>query len=270
MESPITGNCAAIHHGDWIVRGYITIDVVNQCNLEFPSAPGYFGVGGTGIAANDNVLWGDWFLVDPANNFAEAYTAVHLEADPTGQLYGPGDYTFYARYVAGTGVDGREGLATTLAARYANGGAFSGQTKLTAWRDSTLSQAAFACNTLPAWVPLEATEIVIFDEEEDVFAPSGCPSGDPTCTPEGVRIPYETQRLAVGGDTFPLPAGFEFGWIYLNLATTPVGGGIPGSPGLAQAWAGWSLNAAGQYQVGVDAIQLDNVANPNTILISAD
>ena len=49
-------------------------------------------------------------------------------------------YTFYGRYTfgfEGDSVNGREPLGTTWGARYLNGGAFNGGTKLTVWRDST-------------------------------------------------------------------------------------------------------------------------------------
>src|SRR5690606_27482989 len=133
-----------------------------------------------------------------AENFAEGYTAVHIEAS---SAYGLGDYTFYARYVAGQGFDNREGLGTSFAVRYATGGKFDG-TDLTIWRDSNAfgSPAAYSCALQgpSAWYPLGLTQAVVFDEEENIFTPSGCPSGDPTCTPDGFSIPNEAQRLAVG------------------------------------------------------------------------
>jgi hypothetical protein len=267
-QSPVTGNCAGQDLGDGILRGYITIDTTNQCSLLFPADTGYFGPGGTGIATNQNVLWGDWFLVDATNNFAEGFSAVHVEADRTGQAYGPGDYTFYGRYVAWAGIDGREPLATSFAARYATGGAFDG-TAYTVWRDSKTTPVAYNCALAgPSWYPLGAEQVVIFDEEERIFEPSGCPSGDPTCTPDGVLIPAEANRIAVGGELYPLPPGFEFGWSYLNLNTTVVGQ-VAGQtdPAAAQAWVSWSLTAEGRFAVGLDAIQLDNASNANHTLL---
>lgn len=268
VQSPITGNCAGAKTGDNHARGYITIDVSNACSLFFPSDAGYFGPGGTGFASNDNVIWGDWFLVDADGNFAEGNTAVHVEADPTGLAYGAGDYTFYGRYLSAgpwLGIDGREGLATSFAARYATGGGFDG-TDYTVWRDSGIaSTAGYSCalNGPSAWYPLGLQQAVAFDEEENIFAPINCPSGDPTCTPDGFAIPNETQRLAVGSVGIPLPPGFQFGWIYLNLTDNP----SQSLPGTNQAWVNWSIIAEGRFAVGLDAIQLDNVANPNTIIL---
>jgi hypothetical protein len=265
VVSPITGNCAGAKTGDGILRGYITIDTTSQCSLLFPSDAGYFGPGGTGVATNQNVLWGDWFIVNPAENFAEGYNAVHIEAS---SAYGLGDYTFYARYVAGGGTDGREGLGTSFAVRYATGGKFDG-TDLTIWRDSNAfgPPAAYSCALQgpSAWYPLGLTQAVVFDEDENIFSPTGCPSGDPTCTPDGFLIPNEAQRLAAGSANIPLPPGFEFGWIYLNLATDH-----PSSIfDYSQNWVSWSIQADGRFALGLDAIQLDNVANPNGIIIGA-
>ena len=112
------------------------------------------GVGtGPGIASNVNQLWGDWFIVDSATNFAEGDNLVRIEANaPWGlgnlnpNLGGvnssnPTGYTFYGRYVqpggSPNGQDNREPLGTTWAARYLNGGAFDGGTRLSVWRDAT-------------------------------------------------------------------------------------------------------------------------------------
>ena len=39
---------------------------------------GYFTSGGQGVS-NQNVLWGDYFYVDPAANFAQGGTLVHVD-----------------------------------------------------------------------------------------------------------------------------------------------------------------------------------------------
>jgi len=72
------GNCAAQALGDNIARGYITMDTVNNCSLRFPGDVGYFAAGGTGDVTNQNVLWGDWIIVNAAENFAEGGDLVHI------------------------------------------------------------------------------------------------------------------------------------------------------------------------------------------------
>ncbi|HET9228729.1 MAG TPA: hypothetical protein VFR31_18765, partial [Thermoanaerobaculia bacterium] len=91
-QSPATGNCAGAKFRDNILRGYITVDTVNACNLFFPSDWAFYAP----FVTFQNVLWGDYFYVNPAQNFAQGETLVHIEADPL--AFAPGDHTFYGRY----------------------------------------------------------------------------------------------------------------------------------------------------------------------------
>ena len=120
---------------------------------------------GPGVTSNVNQLWGDWFIINRGNNFAQGDNLVHLEAgdgfgdpgDPNPDLGGvnasnnPTGYTFYGRYFtpAGSpnGQDNREPLGTAWAARYLNGGAFDGGTKFSVWRDSTVVDPKAAPDT---------------------------------------------------------------------------------------------------------------------------
>lgn len=141
--------------------GYITIDAVSLCSFYFPSSPGYFQAGGTGIASNRNVLWGDWLLFDPQNHLAQSDTLVHIEAsadDP--RTSAPGAHTFYGRFTAGTAADNRERLPARWYAPLAGGSA-----DLVVWRDSGLAVPTFPCGTVPAPFPLEASEISAIDED---------------------------------------------------------------------------------------------------------
>ena len=80
---------------------------MNFCTLDFPGDTGYFIAGGLGAANNLNQLWGDYFYVNNAENFAQGETLVHLEA--SGAL-GAGNYTYYRRYSGGS--DQREGMGS--------------------------------------------------------------------------------------------------------------------------------------------------------------
>mgnify|MGYP003574204742 FL=1 len=155
LASPITNACASFVTENAI--GYITVDNVSVCSTAFPTENGYFVDGGLGIANNLNMLWGNYYIVDPANNFAEADTLVALEAtqqDMAG-MWAAGDYTFYHGKVnEGIGdqfLDTREPLGTTWAARYITGGAFSGGTKITAWRSTEQYDQFLTCGTVPVW-----------------------------------------------------------------------------------------------------------------------
>lgn len=256
QRSPVDNTCAGANYGDNIARGYITIDDVNSCSLLFPASPGYFVSGGLGIADNDNVLWGDYFYVNPGQNFAQGETMVHVEADAT-VFNTPGEYTFYGRYVAGTAADNREPLATTFAARYLSGGGFTGGTDLIVWRDSKFPPGA-SCTTGPNYGELFEQQIVVFDEFENPLTvvtggPSGQPSPGAACT-----FCDEAQRVEVGGDGITTNA--DFGWVYLNLnhATENDATLGPGYVNIAQAWVMATMDAEGRFSVGFDAIQLDN------------
>jgi hypothetical protein len=208
------------------------------------------------------VLWGDYFYVNSAQNFADGNTLVHIEASGTNpETSVAGQYTFYGRYVNWTAADNREPLATTFAVRYVTGGTFTGGSDLLVWRDSKVNQGPFTCPVgvgRPSWYPLGQESIIIFDEEEQVDVPQSFPvSPQP---PLSSRFPFtaEAQRTTVGGADLPVP--FSFGWLYLDLNTTvgPAGANPPEDPAAAQAWVTVEMKAQGRFSVGFDAIQLDS------------
>jgi hypothetical protein len=267
--------CVGVDHGDNVARGYVTVDVVTECSLDFPSTPGYF----TGTAGYDNVLWGDYFYVDTANDFAQGETLVHIEACEPGNGYlgfvgngagncpfGLGDFTFYSRYVGNNGDDQREGLASQFASRYIQGGVFDGGTDFIVWRDSrsndVIGGACPAENNF-GWYPLNQDLVVAFDEmensqelcfiESDVSPPTG---GQQTC------FPIETGRYNVADSQVPgsqsLDPPFDFGWMYMDLDLT--------AATESQAWVTTVMSALGRFSVGFDAIQLDSVCEESLIV----
>jgi hypothetical protein len=273
------GNCFGRQLGDDIARGYVTVDVVDSCSLQFPGSPGYFGAGGTGTALNDNILWGNYYYVEPGSEFAQGETLVHIEADgANSETAIPGQYTFYGRYTtpAFSAADNREPLATNFAARYLTdpGSGFDG-TDLIVWRDSHVNQGQFTCtatradagpasNTqLRTWFPLSQEEIILFDEQEQIEIPDQFPvSPVPPSGPTLLPFPAETQRVEVGGDFLPTP--FLNGWIFLNLNTTIAAAPAPAEdPAAAQAWVTTVVENQGVFSVGYDAIQLDSACMAN-------
>jgi hypothetical protein len=283
-----------------VARGYITIDNASECSLVLdPAAAGfsgqYFVNGGTGIANNINQLWGDWFLVDPANNFAQGETLVHIEAYGNGiippgipavnsfnatqiPLLDPTDpfgnalpvafvpsttgYTFYGRYLA-AGGDFREPLGTIWGSRYLNGGVFD-QTQLIVWRDSTCDEIVPDdwCGVGPSWYPLNEWEVIAFNEAEDAveicFFTGGVVS--PPDDEDPPCFPYETGRYNWGDA--PLDVPFNFGWAYINLNLPPdtcVGDTDFGSSGnIAQSYVATIHSALGRFSVGLEAVELYN------------
>jgi hypothetical protein len=249
------GLCSGVDHGDTIARGYITVDTVNNCTLRFPGDVGYFISGGAGDATNQNVLLGDYFYVNPGENFAQGETLVHIEADST---LGAGNYTFYRKFSGGG--DNREGLDNIFFVRYLSGGVFSGGTDLIVWRDSKRTIAPFSCALVaPAPFPLGQDQIVIFDEQEQPDVPVAPPFSPPPPGDFLVPFPWEAQRTEVNGPDFPIP--FNFGWLFLNLNNTVAGSQVPFEP-LMQNWVTAIMEAEGRFSVGFDAFQLCNVTDP--------
>jgi hypothetical protein len=254
--------------GDNIARGYITVDTVAACSFcEQNTGTGPCTNGGTyfgpnGIVTNQNVVWGDWFIVNTTQSFAQGGDLVHIEASATNPATSnAGRYTFYGRYVGWTAADNREPLATTFATRYLNGGPFSAGTSLLCWRDSKNVVNPFACpatlGVRPPWYPLGQEGVVVFDEQEHPLTAPGC-SHSPCFQTFNIPCPAETQRVQVGGAALPVNAAF--GWIFLDLNTTVASAGPnpPVDPAAAQAWVIATYTANGRFSVGVDAIQLDS------------
>ena len=282
--STANGQCYGAKKKDGVLRGYVTVDTVNDCSVLFPSqmtaTPGY-----RDVITNENTLWGDYFYVNGAENFAQGDALVHIEScggprpsqtspnpRPGSQyiscdLVGidatpPNNHTFYGRYDGGVGfnIDSREPLPTTMGARYLNGGPFTGGTDFLIWREGGGPASAgvpYNCaNPGPIWYPLGSTQIVVFDETEQVVTPETCPSGFP-CGID-ITIPNEAQRVDVGTD---IGTPFSFGWVYLNLQDTSVATN-PFTDGAIQMWLTTVMDASGRFSVGYQGVAFDNANSP--------
>jgi len=254
-QSPTFGICYGSKKNDGILRGYVTVDTVNSCNVLFPSQ---MLTGYDSVLTDQNVLWGDYFYVNTTQNFASGEPMVAIESCPT--CFVPGDHTFYGRYDTATAIDSREPLPTTLGARYLNGGVFTGGTSYVVWREggNQASAVGYNCNLQgPAqWYPLGLRQVLIFDETEQVVTSENCPSGfDCTTTTD---IPNEAQRVRVGADII---TPFNFGWTYLNLQNS-----MPALPAygdnFSQAWLETVMDANGRFSVGFSGVQFDNANAP--------
>ena len=243
---PISGGiCLGYDVGDRIARGYVTIDSVRGCSVGFPSSFGYFSDGGTGIANNDNILFGDYILYDVASGTATAHSMVHIEADASfNSSSTPTGYTFYGSLVDGTGADNREPLATTWASHYYHG-AQGFSSEFVVWRDGTGDALNnVSCGTGPAWFPMEETEVVCFDEQEN----SAALCEGPLC------FPLATQKVS----TAALGVPFTAGWCRLNLnhscASCLPGGFGPGAD-LAQSYV-IAIHTGAQVLGGLPAVEI--------------
>jgi hypothetical protein len=229
-----------------VATGYITVDAVNRCSpptvgtlVNTPANGTYFAARGTGLASDENVLWGDYTYVNPQRNTSNGGTAVALVADP--DLLTAGTYTFYGRYVGFDGRDNRIPLSSLYYARYVNGGTFSGGTDLIVWRDNRRSSAApGGCGTAPSWSPLGEMQLVTFDEEEN-----------PREIANSNAFPLTTQKVHVGGSA--LPVSQPFGWLMLDLWHR--------DSTHAQAWVGVVMTAEGHFSSGSDALRVDDLCN---------
>ena len=251
---PLVANCAGENHGDGVVRGYITIDTVDECSGVLvatstfsPAWGGYFADGGGGagaIAIAQNRIWGDFLIVDPANGFAEGSEAVSLWADPARFTADP-TFTFYGRFSSFDGRDERVPLPTWWATRFLDGGPFTGGADLIVWRDvGVASVAPVACGTHPAWYPLQEGFITARDES----------ASDANRISVGTLshfFPLATQKVPVS--TFSLP--YAFGRLQIGLADGP------GLNNPRQSWLQVVLSANGLYSVGMNARGLNELCD---------
>ncbi|MEA2560388.1 MAG: hypothetical protein QOH06_1892 [Acidobacteriota bacterium] len=252
LESPATQDCAGsktIVGKTGIARGYVTVDTVSACDLFFPGDWAAYGPALT----DQNVLWGDWFIVNPGENFAQGDMLVHIESCPT--CFAAGDHTFYGRYNFAQADDGREPLPTTWASRYLNGGPFDGGTSLLIWRETNRTTEPYRCTRSGplSWYPLDTEQALVFDEFENPVEEATC-TEDPDC-PFRVEIANAAQRIDVKNG---LETPFDFGWVYLNLQHAD----LAYADNAAQSWVIVVMDASGRFSIGYDVLQLDNANDP--------
>jgi hypothetical protein len=261
---------------DNIARGYVTIDVVDECSQLTPTDFAYYTGPVIKTGPDANTIWGDFFLVNPQENFAQGDTLVHIETYDEPRSFTP-VYTFYGRYTPVTpynGDDNREPLATTWGVRYLSGGVFTGGSDLLCWRDNGNNDSAnpFPCGPVPPRVsgdgmPLSQNQVVIFDEEENPVTVPGSPFSPPP-QQAGLQVcPWEANRTRVDGPRLPTP--FDFGWLYLNLNTTvfPEDEFQVNGLGIHQAWVGVVMSASGRFSVGFQGMHFDHATDPLNVCI---
>ncbi|REJ86065.1 MAG: hypothetical protein DWQ36_15045 [Acidobacteria bacterium] len=225
-----------------VATGYVTVDVVQDCSgssLMTPQDAGYLGDCATGLASNENVLWGDFFLVDPSENSAQGESLVSLVADqarfgvpflcvdpPCGWRIGE---TFHA-------PDGnRMPLPSAFETRFLNGGGFDGGTDLLLWLDGALGP--MACDQVATMVDPMTVEV-------DLRGEHGGSIGQ-TAFYAGARA----RRVRVGGED--LPVSEPFGLMRLRAHSQAGGGSGGGGVGEErQLFVVPLFSASGRYSVG--------------------
>lgn len=251
------GQCAAASLGDRLARGFVTVDVVERCRVLLPGQEGYFGP--EGIVGYDNVLWGDFFYVDPSENYAQGDSLVRLEASQ--ERFGPGAHTFYGFLLGDSGADAREPLPFSWSTRSLNGGLFGGGTDLLVWRSPHQAMTAFDCQEFFGYpLPLLPTsEVWAFDEEENVELVYPIPGIiDPPPPPiDSEAFPFAANRRPLG-DLFFTPS-FDFGWLALDLrGRIDYAEPDPRS----QAWVGAAYSAGGRFSIGLGGTALGSGCEP--------
>ncbi|AKV02710.1 hypothetical protein AKJ09_09373 [Labilithrix luteola] len=249
------GQCVGASHGDAIARGYVTLDLVNQCSQHAPNDPGYFGAGGTGVATNQNNILGTYTIIDRNQHLSVADTLVHIQASATDSLTAaPGNPTFYGKFVNWSAADNREPLGTAWQSRFISsvgaGGLFNafadGKTSFVVWRESAAITLPFTCGSTPSGFPLPVRSILEFDDEEHVTELS----------PNLGSFPLVAQRVSIADPS--LAAVYTSGFLSADLRA-PVGatGGPPTDPSRRGSFmsATHYAKAAG-YQVLLGGLQV--------------
>ncbi|MFN2386871.1 MAG: hypothetical protein ABR576_11420 [Thermoanaerobaculia bacterium] len=258
-----------------LIRGYITIDHVNYCNLSNPRDANYYLFDAIG---NENNLWGEVIFLSGAGVGTFGGSTVNIEADASldgaGQTESVPRRTFYRRYWStatetacsncGSGIattdllisspwntgigDRREPLGLKYAARYFEGSGVS--TAFRVWRgssspleDLTGTPGGNCTDTLPT------VALTFYDEDENTVTAGVCPS---PCTQPSFNFPLETQRLGAAG--FSRPAGAVAGWVNMSFfnSTGPRGGVLD------QAWVEYEFQGPGAFlSMSAPGTQLD-------------
>ncbi len=295
------GRCGGAPYGDNIARGYVTVDNVLDCTILTPCDPGYFVI----TPATDeligfylNALWGDWYMIDYANNFAQGDTLVHVEAlgligivtgdaptpaenlqralaarAPTGIIdgdvgFGEGGATFWGRCATiahqdeRAVLDFREPLGTTYAARFYQNAAFSGGTDYLVWRDALFNHAFGEEDGFSCASGPDWFPLnerqVVFFDEQE--NPESACTVSP-CPEQDILFPLEAQRVAIADvDVTP-----QSGWTYMNLNQV---WNIDGPATVAaQGWVTAVHSAEGRFSAGLPAVQLDSMCDFSSVVL---
>jgi hypothetical protein len=225
---------------------YVTADVVNSCNLQFPNEATYWT---TPIATTSNVLIGDVLYLKPAPaNYSEMFPAVHIEA-----LAGYTGPAFYGEKT--TALPNREPLATAFAFRYGNDPLAGITSNVLLWKSH---HEVYTTTALGDFITDCGSYVYYaWDNDERSLSTTTAPiSGLPTGGLSPNQFPFETQKVPVTTSYFDLPA--SYGWMLIVLPpsygsfidlTTDIPATLqPGYMG----WAGLQF-VYGTYSAGVEA-----------------
>jgi hypothetical protein len=262
------------------IRGYMTFDHANYCNLSAPDSPLYYRQDAIG---NENNLFGEVIFTSGAGIPTMGGSTVNIEADGTIDATGTDDATpirtFYRRYwtVAAGGSqdvacnncadgpngdennlldrsdwnfgvgDHRESLGLKYATRWFEGGGIN--SFFNVWRGSSGTLTNLTGTQCTAQLP--TVTLTFFDEDENTVTQGVCPSPPAGCI-TSFNFPLETQRT--GAAAFSRPPGAVAGWVDMKFfnPSSPNGGRLD------QAWVEYDFQGPGAFlSASAPGTQLD-------------
>lgn len=248
QPSPVDGQCyGSDRPANRTAVGFLTVDTLNDCSstIRFPDDDGYFASGGTGLASNNNVLWGDFYLIDPSENYAQGFEAVGVVADAD-RFAGTDIRSFYQ--VTLDTRDNRVPLSSKLRTRFLNGGEFTGSTQLLIWTQRSPDLAPFTCGVAGSSCP-EATQLRL---DMEIFNEDAESTATLSLSPPAFVAKYEVEDLDPGAD---------FGFLALDSQGPNILVGPPGTLEQRQAWMLQTSSASGRFSVGMSAARIDDLCN---------
>ena len=217
-----------------LATGSLTIDTVTGCrnatSSPFPNEPGYYFSGGIPLASARQDLWGDFTLVDPANNFAEGFEA------PTLGLAGNPFVPRFGELSANPEV-AREALSEYPACsrlRFLQGGPFSARTSFFVYMAPPQYNEPSSCDgqsVRTRW------SFWIFDEAGQAQSTLSMDAG--------LR---RSARIEAGED---LNVGLSAGYIQWITYLSGDWGGIPEPDTPIQHLLLGAIEASGRFAVGI-------------------
>lgn len=250
--SPVDGLC----HGSRrpaaeLAVGYVTVDAMNGCSasVRHPSDGGYFVHGGTGLASNRNVLWGDVFYVSSADDSAQSVEAVPIVADAT--LYGDfPHFSFYSGWVDGDGRDDRVPLGHRYRSRFLRGGRAGMATEVIYWTEGfgAAGEPRDCAEPFPEHLPNDVRLVASFHDEEGAAAGTAL-----------TRVDERTRKITVGEE--PLVPEKGFGQIDLMTGFNCNVCGSPMTFSPIQTWMTTVLRAAGRFSAAQHATRLEGACS---------
>ena len=257
LHAQLTGRAAGPDDLCWssdrgetsVAVGFVTVDVLQDCSdtVRYPTDEGYFLVDETGLGGYDNVLYGDWFLVDPSQDLAQGGELVHLVADPDFFTEESRRRSFYRSLAPQRYSDKRIPLSAQWQTRYLRGGGFGGETELILWIEPNGIPRPRACGT---------------DLKDCVF-------NDFWFTPQSengglaAAVPYDLDRYAFTRRLRMLPPDPEVpeesGLLELNAGTFCCICSPPSAFGHIQAWAIPIFKAENRFSAGANGTRLNDL-----------